>query len=90
MAHCSYRGREVLQTAHEGVVGLVLQVEALASKRVIHVACGVWHTAAVAAEPIGSSSPLPALSELNYTEAEALRHKLSAAYDMLDEVVSLF
>ncbi|BDA49523.1 probable E3 ubiquitin-protein ligase HERC2 at N-terminal half [Coccomyxa sp. Obi] len=61
------------------------QVEALASKRVIHVACGVWHTAAVAAEPIGGSSPPPSLSELSYAEAEALRHKLSAAYDMLDE-----
>ncbi|CAL8464600.1 g4135 [Coccomyxa elongata] len=61
------------------------QVEALASKRVIHVACGVWHMAAVAAEPMGGSSPLPFLSELSYAEAEALRHKLSAAYDMLDE-----
>ncbi len=73
-------------------MGLMLQVEveALANKRVIHVACGVWHTAAVAAEPIGGSSPLPSLSELSYAEAEALRHKLSAAYDMLDEVLSYF
>ena len=69
-------------------MGVMLQVEALASKRVIHVACGVWHTAAVATEPIGGSSPLPSLAELSYAEAEALRRKLSAAYDMLDEVYS--
>lgn len=54
-------------------------------KRVLHVACGVWHTAAVAAEPIGGSSPLP-MSKLSYLEGEAILQKLSAAYAMLDEV----
>ncbi len=51
-----------------------------------HVACGVWHTAAVASEPLeGRTSSLP-MSELNYMEGEAIRQKLGAAYHDLDQV----
>lgn len=75
-----------MPSTSESLPAMHFQVEALKDKRVLHVACGVWHTAANAAEPIGGASLPPSLSELSFQEAEALRHKLSAAYSMLDEV----
>lgn len=61
-------------------------MEALADKRVLHVACGVWHTAAVAAEPLGGITTGLHMSELSPIEGEAIRQKLAAAYHEVDQV----
>ena len=62
------------------------QVEALAGKRVMHAACGVWHSAAIAAEPLGGAgSPGPDTSALSWQEGQAIRQKLAAAYELLEQ-----
>lgn len=53
----------------------------------LHVACGVWHTAAVAAQPLG----MPAAGQLGRADVdpaewEAIQQKMADAYRMLDEV----
>ena len=66
---------------------LLLQVEALAGRRVVHAACGVWHSAAVAAEPLGGAgSPgSPDTSALSWQEGHAIALKLAAAYELLEQ-----
>ena len=63
------------------------QVEALAGKRVLHAACGVWHSAAVAADLLGGAGGAPPdfISELGYAEGLAAAQKLAAAYALLDQ-----
>ena len=59
------------------------QVEALKDKLVTQVACGAWHTAAVA-------SPRPqgpdVLEGLPFIERLAVQHKLAAMYELTEEV----
>ena len=55
----------------------------------LHVACGVWHTAAVAAQPLG----MPAARQLGSADVdpaewEVIQQKMADAYRMLDEVSS--
>ena len=66
-------------------------MEALAGKRVLHAACGVWHSAAVAADLLGGagSAPPPDFSELGYAEGLAAAQKLAAAYALLDQARAL-
>ena len=57
----------------------------------LHIACGVWHTAAVAAQPLG----MPAAGQLGSAdmdpaEWEAIQQKMADAYRMLDEVSCYF
>ena len=60
-----------------------LQVESLKDKRVTQVACGAWHTAAVAApRPQGPNL----VDNLPYIERLAVQHKLAAMYELTDEV----
>lgn len=63
-----------------------VQVEALAGCRVLHVACGVWHTAAVAAHVPGFGSLQQGSAEVDPAEWDAIQQKMAAAYDVLDEV----
>lgn len=74
--------RRILITAdHSGSNG---QVQALAGVKVLHCACGVWHTAAVAQDrPLGN---LNAMASLTYLEGRALQQKLADMYDAFDEV----
>lgn len=70
------------------------QVEALAGKRVLHAACGVWHSAAVAADLLlgsagsAGSAPPDFFTELGYAEGLAAAQKLAAAYELLDQARS--
>ena len=67
-----------------------VQVEALAGCRVLHVACGVWHTAAVAAHVPGVESlQQQGSAEVDPAEWEAIQQKMADAYDALDEVRDL-
>ena len=60
-----------------------MQVESLRDKRVTQVACGAWHTAAIAApRPQGPSS----VDDLPFIERLALQHTLAAMYELTDEV----
>ncbi|KAK9838136.1 hypothetical protein WJX81_003291 [Elliptochloris bilobata] len=59
------------------------QVTELAGVRVLHAACGMWHTAAVAApRPAGSADALAALGAL---ERRAVRQQQAAAFEVLAE-----
>ena len=64
-------------------VRVCAQVEALKDKLVTQVACGAWHTAAVA-------SPRPqgpdVLEGLPFIERLAVQHKLAAMYELTEEV----
>ena len=66
-------------------------MEALAGKRVVHASCGVWHSAAIAAEPLGGagSGPGPDTSALSWQEGHAIRQKLAAAYELLEQAREL-
>lgn len=69
-----------------GKVWLVcgIQVAALALVRVLTAACGVWHTAAVAApRSDGGADVLAALGAL---ERRAVRRQQAAAFELLAEV----
>ena len=66
----------------------VLQVAALSGCRVLHIACGVWHSAAVAAHSLGVQSLRRDSSEVNPSEWDALQKKMADAYPFLDEVSS--
>ncbi|KAK9794046.1 hypothetical protein WJX73_005382 [Symbiochloris irregularis] len=58
------------------------KVEALEDLQVLHCACGVWHTAAVAQDrPAGGA----ALGHLTYLEGKQLQAKLADMYDAFDE-----
>lgn len=60
-----------------------MQVESLKDKKVTQVACGAWHTAAIAApRPQGPSS----VDDLPFIERLALQHTLAAMYELTDEV----
>ena len=62
----------------------LIQVDALADARVLHAACGVWHTAAVAApRPAGAAD---ALALLGAVERRAVRQQQAAAFELLAEV----
>ena len=64
-----------------------MQVEGLAGCRVLHVACGVWHTAAVAAHMPGFESlQQQGSAEVDLAEWQAIQQKMADAYDALDEV----
>ena len=63
-----------------------VQVEGLTGCRVLHVACGVWHTAAVAAHVPGFDSLQQGSTEVDPAEWEAIQQKMANAYDVLDEV----
>ncbi len=52
-------------------------------QRVTHTACGVWHSAAVAAERTESGD---GLGQLPFLEAHAIQEKLASIYDQLDGV----
>lgn len=66
----------------------LLQVDALAGARVLHAACGVWHSAAVAApRPAGSVN---ALAPLGAVERRAVRQQQAAAFELLAEVPHTF
>ena len=58
-------------------------MEALRTQAVCKVACGAWHTAAIA-------SPLPdggdSLHGLPFIERIAVQHKLAAMYELTEEV----
>ena len=62
----------------------MVKVDALEGMRVLDVACGVWHTAAVAADRIGSAGS--ALEGLGLLEAHAIQEKMADAYNALDDV----
>ena len=66
--------------------GVLLQVEGLSGQRVLHVACGVWHTAAVAAHAVGVNSLHPGNGDVDPAEWDAIQQKIAAAYSVLDEV----
>lgn len=67
-----------------------VQVEGLAGCRVLHVACGVWHTAAVAAHLPGFESlQQQGSAEVDPAEWAAIQQKMADAYDALDEVRDL-
>eukprot|EP00884_Botryococcus_braunii_P011885 jgi/Botrbrau1/20698/Bobra.0058s0027.1 len=57
------------------------QVEALKGQKVLHVACGVWHSAAVAMDRSEGSDTL---QQLPYLESQAIQSKLASMYDQLD------
>ncbi len=61
------------------------QVAALAGARVSHAACGVWHTAAVAAPRPGGCAAA-ALSGLGALEQRVVRMQQAAAFELLAEV----
>ena len=57
----------------------------------LHVACGVWHTAAVAAQPLGMpAAGQPGRADVDPAEWEAIQQKMADAYRMLDEVSCYF
>jgi len=60
-------------------------VAALAGARVSHAACGVWHTAAVAAPRPGGCAAA-ALSSLGALERRVVRMQQAAAFELLAEV----
>lgn len=63
-----------------------MQVEGLKDKQVNHVACGAWHTAAVAApRPQGPDL----VDKLPFIERLAVQHKLAAMYELTEEVSHL-
>ena len=67
------------------------QVQGLAGERALHVACGVWHTAAVAAQSLSVQSAQHSRSSssgsgLDPAEWDAIQQKMADAYRMLDEV----
>ena len=63
-----------------------MQVEGLGGCRALHVACGVWHTAAVAAHVPGLESLQQGSTEVDPAEWEVIQEKMADAYDVLDEV----
>ena len=68
-----------------------VQVQGLAGERALHVACGVWHTAAVAAHSLSVRSAQHSRSGsggsgLDPAEWDAIQQKMADAYSMLDEV----
>jgi len=73
-------------TAIEALYPHVLQVAALSGCRVLHIACGVWHSAAVAAHSLGVQSLRRNSSEVDPAEWDALQKKMADAYRVLDEV----
>ena len=54
----------------------------------LRAACGVWHTAAIAAGQPDSNSKGDALAGLGFLEGSALQANLAAVYELLDEVAS--
>lgn len=58
-------------------------MEGLKGHRVLHVACGVWHSAAIASDRSDSGGPL---QDLPYLESQAIQSKLASMYDQLDGV----
>ena len=66
-----------------------VQVGGLAGCRVLHVACGVWHTAAVAAQLPVIESLRQGSRDVDPAEWEAIQQKMADAYDVLDEVRAL-
>ena len=60
-----------------------MQVATLRDVLVTQVACGAWHTAAIASPRLQGPNPLDTLP---FIERLAVQHKLAAMYELTDEV----
>ena len=83
------KARRLYSTVHSACKLISAQVEGLAGSRVLHVACGVWHTAAVAAHVPELESLRQGSRDVDPAEWDAIQQKMTDAYDVLDEVRAL-